>query len=569
MLQSKKESLREIIEPFLDVALCPECVGERIGPEGRNVLIADKRLPELIALPIAQTRQFLADWSIPPDRLPIAHPLVLEIQRRLDFLIDVGVGYIELDRPVASLSGGEAQRIRLASSIGSGLDGACFVLDEPTSGLHPRDTDRLLDLLTQLRDRGNSVLVVEHDPAAMARADWIIDIGPGAGVLGGQVVHEGTRDSFQPGQGLTADYLGGARTILPEDHQPSPVPQSHPQLSFTGVRHRNLQEIDVSIPLCRFVAVTGVSGSGKSTLVTEVIVPAVRQALGKVGPAPGAYREMIGVEAIADLVEVDQAPIGRTPRSCPASFCGAWDAIRHVFARTRDAKLRGFKAGRFSFNSPQGACPACRGLGHRRVRMGFLPDAFVLCETCRGRRFNPSTLAIKYRDQSPADILAMNVAQAVAFFVNHPRVLLHLQPLVEVGLGYLTLGQSATTLSGGEAQRLKLATHLADRRADSTLYVLDEPTTGLHLDDIRTLLAMLLRLVVRGASVLVIEHHTGVIAAADWIIDLGPEGGAKGGRVLAHGTPADVAQTADTPTARALRNHLQLPHRPAPPSVHP
>ena len=552
----------ESIADYLDAAPCPACHGARLAPEGRSVRLGGLAIHELLGLTIDRAREHWQSLTVREDRAEIADPLLKEVGNRLEYLHRVGVGYIELDRPVWTLSGGEAQRIRLASCVGSGLNGVCYVLDEPTIGLHPRDTDRLLDVLTSLKSRDNSILVVEHDAETMRRADWIVDLGPGAGRNGGSVVHQGTFADFIQTSGGTPDYLSGRRRIeRPKEANGifgAETATSHRggAITLDHVRHHNLKDVTLRIPTTQLVVVTGVSGSGKSSLVIDALIPAVRQSLGLAASPPANIGRLTGMENLRNVVEVDQRPIGRTPRSCPASFAGILDLIRMVFSKSREARLRGFGAGRFSFNSKEGQCPVCEGLGARRVELKFMPDLYVPCTSCRGRRFNRSTLSIKFKGKSIGDVLDMTVDEASDFFESHPRVFRTLTTLREVGLGYLQLGQWGTTLSGGEAQRLKLATELARPNMEPTLYVLDEPTTGLHFQDVEQLLGVLSKLVDQGHSVLVIEHNLDVIASADWLIDLGPEGGDGGGEIVAEGTPLDVAKSAETPTAMAIRQYL-------------
>jgi excinuclease ABC subunit A len=549
-LLSEDDSAREWAWNYANDASCPTCQGDRLGPEGRSVRIGSHTLPAYLRLSISQARQQLDPTNIRADRVTLAAPLIEEIQKRLSFLERVGVGYITLDRPVWTLSGGEAQRIRLASAVGSGLQGVCYVLDEPTTGLHARDTHRLLDVVEEIRDQGSTVLMVEHDEQAIQRADWLVDIGPGAGPQGGSVVAQGPPELFLPSDSITADYCAGRNSI----QRPATTRLFSPpsaEVLLEGVHHRNLENLNVRIPLGKLVAITGVSGSGKSSLILDVLLPAWRSLLAGTAVTPRCQR-LVGWEAIQAIVEVDQRPIGRTPRSCPATFVEIMDPIRHVFAQTKEAKLRGIKAGRFSFNSKEGRCPECEGLGARKVDISFLPETYTLCRTCRGKRFNKQTLSLRFKGKSIGDVLDMTVQQAIDDFANHPRIARPLATLASVGLDYLALGQWATTLSGGEAQRLKLAKELARPKSEPTLYVLDEPTTGLHFQDVDRLLILLSRLVDEGHSVLVIEHHLDLIAAADWIIDLGPEGGSAGGKIVAQGTPEDLIKNPASATAHAL-----------------
>lgn len=570
-IKARMESLRESLPDdakgslteYMNDSPCSACHGARLAPEGRSVRLGGLAIHEFLALTIEEARGHWATLHLRDDRAEIAQPLLEEVQHRLDYLAQVGVGYIALDRPVWTLSGGEAQRIRLASCVGSGLNGVCYILDEPTIGLHPRDTEKLLDVLTSLKSRDNSILVVEHDSETMRRADYIVDLGPGAGPHGGTIIEQGTYLEFVNGSGVTADYLSGRRRIerVNESNGMSNdlgnAIHSPPLITLENVTYHNLQQVTLRVPTVQLVSVTGVSGSGKSSLIIDVFVPLIRRTLGLSTDPPPVEAKLSGLDGIKNVVEVDQQPIGRTPRSCPASFVGILDLIRVVFSKSREARLRGFGAGRFSFNSKEGQCPECEGLGARRIDLKFMPDLFVPCTTCRGRRFNRATLSIKFKGKSIGDVLDMTVEEAASFFESHPRVSRTLATLQDVGLGYLKLGQWGTTLSGGEAQRLKLATELARPNMEPTLYVLDEPTTGLHFQDVEHLLRVLSKLVDQGHTVLVIEHHLDVIAASDWIIDLGPEGGREGGRIVAEGPPQTVAHTHQTPTATALRKHLQ------------
>lgn len=534
---------------------CVECGGARLRPEARSVRLAGLAIHEITALSVVAARSFFESLKFSEDAAPIGDQPTAEIVSRLKFLEQVGVGYLTLDRPADTLSGGEAQRVRLATGIGSGLVGVCYVLDEPSIGLHPRDNQRLIDALRDLEQQGNSVLVIEHDEAVMRQADWLIDLGPGAGTHGGQIIAQGTPDEVcRNPASLTGRYLSGAETIpIPVQRRPVAMERA---ITLQGATTHNLQNVDTCFPLAVLTCVTGVSGSGKSSLVNETLAPALARKLGGAGPRPGAHAALRGAEQIDKLVLVDQSPIGRTPRSNPATYIGAFDEIRKVFTHTREARLRGYKSTRFSFNVAGGRCEECQGQGVRRIEMGFLPDLHVTCPVCEGTRFNRQTLEIRFRDKSIADVLAMSAAEALAFFENHPALRRQMATLVEVGLGYLTLGQSATTLSGGESQRIRLAADLSRVDTGQTLYILDEPTTGLHLDDIRKLLVVLGRLVERGNSVIVIEHHLDVIKSADWVIDLGPEGGEAGGQIIAAGTPEQIAATPDCHTGRWLRSVL-------------
>jgi len=531
---------------------CPACQGTRLRPEARSVCIAGQSIDRLCALSVARLRNFFETVEFDEDDLPVARPLVGEILARLRFLEQVGLGYLTLDRSAESLSGGELQRVRLAAGLGAGLVGVCYVLDEPSIGLHPRDNHRLIDALAELQSRGNTVVVVEHDEAIMRRAHWLIDLGPGAGAHGGRIVAQGPPQQLcQCEASLTGRYLSG-REQIPVAAKRRRTAKSR-SLVIEGVRTNNLKDITVRFPLSAFVCVTGVSGSGKSSLVIETLARALTRRLGGVGPKPGPFRSLKGASQVDKVVLVDQSPIGRTPRSNPATYTGVFDEIRKVFAGTRDARRRGYKVGRFSFNVRGGRCEHCQGQGVQKIEMNFLPDLYVTCPECQGKRFNRQTLEVKYKDRSIADVLEMSVDEAAEFFQNFPAIARLLGSLQEVGLGYLMLGQPSTTLSGGESQRIKLAAELGRSSTGKTVYILDEPTTGLHFDDIRKLLHVLSRLVDAGNTVIVIEHNLDVIKTADWIIDLGPEGGEEGGYVVATGTPEQLAQLDDNHTGRFLR----------------
>ncbi len=548
---AKTDAQRTALDAFRTEEVCPSCNGARLGPEARSITVGGRALHELSALTIDAARSGLAALTFEPPNDLVGPPLVKEIDARLSFLDRVGLGYLSLDRPADSLSGGELQRVRLAAQIGSGLVGVGFVLDEPTAGLHPADTDRLLASLADLRDRGNSVIVVEHDEATIRAADWLVDLGPGAGPDGGRVVAQGRPSALiESGESATARYLRGE--IEPRRPSPDRLARSPGRIVIRGASARNLKSIDVAIPSGTLTCVAGVSGSGKSTLVHDVLARAVRRHLGLIGPRPGDYKAIEGLDAIDKLIEVDQSPIGRGPRSTPATFTGVFDEIRRVFAQTKEAKLRGYGPSRFSFNVKGGRCEACQGQGMRKIEMQFLPDLFVRCESCEGKRFNPATLDVKFKDRSIGDVLEMRVGAALALFENVPKVRRGLESLHEAGLGYVALGQSSTTLSGGEAQRVKLAAELGRAATGKTLYILDEPTTGLHFSDVARLLGVLDRLAGLGNTVVVIEHNLDVIRAADWIIDLGPGAGEAGGRVVAMGPPSAVAATPESLTGRWL-----------------
>jgi len=544
------------LEAFRGEVVCAACGGARLRPEARSVRIAGRAIHEVTALTVAAARRFFQELKFEEDELPVAQPIVGEIAARLEFLDNVGVEYLTLDRPAASLSGGELQRVRLATGLGSGLVGVCYVLDEPSIGLHPRDNRRLLEALGNLQSRGNTVVVVEHDEAIIRRADWLIDLGPGAGRHGGRIVVQGTPAAVAADTvSLTGRYLGGLERIpLPAQRRRAAKTRA---ITIEGVTTNNLKNVTVQFPLSAFVCVTGVSGSGKSSLLNETLSRALVRRLGGVAAKPGPHTSLRGASQIDKVVQIDQSPIGRTPRSNPATYCGVFDEIRKVFALTRDARRRGYRSGRFSFNVKGGRCEECQGQGQRKIEMNFLPDLYVTCPVCEGKRFNRQTLEIRYRDCSIADVLDMRVDDAVEFFANFPVIARLLGSLQEVGLGYVTLGQPSTTLSGGEAQRIKLAAELGRVDTGKTLYILDEPTTGLHFEDIKKLLAVLHRLVDLGNTVVVIEHNLDVIKTADWIIDLGPEGGDAGGYVVATGTPEEIAAREDNHTGRFLRAVLE------------
>jgi excinuclease ABC subunit A len=531
--------------------ICPDCQGTRLRPEARACRLGGLAIHEITGLPVTAAIAFFHELTFADDQRPVAEPIVAEIQRRLAFLDRVGTDYLTLDRAADTLSGGERQRVRLATGIGSGLVGVLYLLDEPSIGLHPRDNDRLIAALRDLQQQGNTVVVVEHDEALMRSSDHLIDMGPGAGHLGGRVIAHGAPEAVAKLESsLTGAYLAGRAEISVPAQRRQPTKARTLQLS--GATAHNLQDLNVEIPLGLFVCVTGVSGSGKSSLVVDTLARTLARKLHAAEARPAPYRGLRGVNHLDRLVEVDQSPIGRTPRSNPATYTGIWDDIRRVFAGTKQARQRGYAAGRFSFNAKGGRCEACEGQGVRRIAMNFLPDLEVTCPVCHGARFNRQTLSVRYRERSIADVLAMSIEEAAEFFENHESIRRVLATLVDVGLGYLTLGQPSTTLSGGEAQRIKLATELSRGGIGHTLYILDEPTTGLHSDDIRRLLAVLNRLVDQNNSVLVIEHNLDVIKTADWVIDLGPEGGAGGGRVVAAGTPEEVAQCEGSHTGQFL-----------------
>ncbi|MCA9229147.1 MAG: excinuclease ABC subunit UvrA [Planctomycetales bacterium] len=554
--QAKSDVARQQLEQFRDRIPCSDCAGSRLQPEARCCRLAGRAIHEITALPIDQAHEFFSTMQFDPREQPIAEPLVAEIVKRLAFLRQVGVNYLSLDRPADTLSGGEMQRVRLATSIGSGLVGVLYILDEPSIGLHPRDNERLIESLRDLQQQGNTVLVVEHDEAMMRSADWLIDIGPGAGDRGGQVVAQGTpEDVAEAPNSTTGGYLSG-RLKIEAPTKRRRVAKSR-MLQLEGASTNNLREVDVDFPLGSFTCVTGVSGSGKSSLVVDTLAAALARKLNGAAAKSGPYRALRGSSKLDRLIHVDQSPIGRTPRSNPATYTGVFDEIRRVFAGTKHAKQLGYKLGRFSFNTKGGRCEQCQGQGVQRIEMRFLPDLFVDCPICHGRQFNRQTLAVRYREKSIADVLAMSIDHAAEFFENHPSIHRMLASLEKVGLGYLTLGQRSTTLSGGEAQRIKLAAELGRPSSGKTLYILDEPTTGLHVDDIGRLLLVLQKLVDLGHTVLVIEHNLDVIKTADWVIDLGPGGGIGGGQIVAAGTPEEIAACEASFTGQWLREVLK------------
>ncbi|MEC7384015.1 MAG: excinuclease ABC subunit UvrA, partial [Actinomycetota bacterium] len=545
---------REQFEGYMREVPCSACDGARLKPFTLSVTINDRNISQVCEMSIADSAEFLAGLELSDRDRMIAERVTKEINARLGFLLDVGLDYLTLARSAGTLAGGEAQRIRLASQIGSGLVGTLYVLDEPSIGLHQRDNRRLIDTLTRLRDLGNTVIVVEHDEETIRESDWIVDIGPGAGEHGGEIVYSGPVPGVEKASAsVTGDYLAGRRE--------SPVPElrrarGEHSLRIIGAREHNLQDVDVDIPLGNFVAVTGVSGSGKSTLVRDILLPVLMQRIYSSKTPAGKHRRIDGIEHLDKVIDMDQSPIGRTPRSNPATYTGVFDHIRKLFAATNEAKMRGYLPGRFSFNVKGGRCDACSGDGTIKIEMHFLPDVYVPCEVCKGARYNRDTLDVEFKGKNIADVLNMPVAEAVEFFSNQPSIARYLQTLMDVGLGYVRLGQSAPTLSGGEAQRVKLATELAKRSTGHTIYLLDEPTTGLHFEDVRRLLTVLGRLVDQGNTVLVIEHNLDVIKTADWLIDLGPEGGVGGGTVVAEGTPEQVAAVGTSHTGGFLRDLL-------------
>ncbi len=549
--QTKSNHIRDWIEQFMSMRPCPECGGSRLKEESRAVRIGEKSLGEISSYSIKNVKTFFGDLQLGKTDTAIAEQILKEVQDRLSFLMDVGLDYLTLDRSATTLSGGEAQRIRLATQIGSQLVGVLYILDEPSIGLHPRDNNRLLNSLKKLRDLGNSIVVVEHDQETMESADQIIDIGPGAGEHGGKVVYAGTpKNILKSKSSITGQYLSGKKVIpLPKFRQRG----NGKVLTVTGARGNNLKEIEVSFPLGKLVVVTGVSGSGKSTLVNETVFPILSKELNNARAYPLPYERSKGIEYLDKVIEIDQKPIGRTPRSNPATYTGVFTFIRDLFAQLPESKIRGYKPGRFSFNVKGGRCESCEGDGIIKIEMNFLPDVYVTCEVCKGARYNRETLEIKYKGKNIADVLNMSVEEATEFFQNIPQVMKKMVTLNDVGLGYIRLGQQATTLSGGEAQRIKLASELSRASKDKTFYILDEPTTGLHFEDVSLLLGVLQRLVDRGNTVVVIEHNLDVIKSADWIVDLGPEGGEDGGRLIFSGTPENLSKQKGSYTGSFLK----------------
>ncbi len=546
---------RDRYEEYMRQIPCPECNGARLNPASLSVLINGKSIAEVAGLPMRECAEFLGSLTLTNREAQIANQVLKEIQARLTFLLDVGLEYLNLERPSGTLSGGEAQRIRLATQIGSGLVGVLYVLDEPSIGLHQRDNRRLIETLTRLRDLGNTLIVVEHDEDTIHEADWVVDIGPGAGEHGGQVVHSGTyKELLENTNSLTGDYLSGRRKIdVPTKRRKYDKKR---ELKVVGARENNLNNVDATFPLGLFTAVTGVSGSGKSTLVNEILYKVLANKLNGAKQVAGRHRTVAGLEHLDKVVHVDQSPIGRTPRSNPATYTGVFDNIRKLFAETTEAKVRGYQPGRFSFNVKGGRCEACSGDGTLKIEMNFLPDVYVPCEVCHGARYNRETLEVHYKGKTIADVLNMPIEEGAEFFAAFTPIARHLNTLVDVGLGYVRLGQPATTLSGGEAQRVKLAAELQKRSNGRSIYVLDEPTTGLHFEDIRKLLMVLQGLVDKGNTVITIEHNLDVIKSADWIVDLGPNGGSGGGKIVATGTPEQVAKSTDSHTATFLAEIL-------------
>ena len=554
--ETDSNTVREELAKYLTTSDCTACGGTRLRVEARNVFLEGKNLPEITGMAIGQSLKFFSETKLTGNRAEIAEKIFKEVNARLQFLVNVGLDYLTLSRSAETLSGGEAQRIRLASQIGSGLVGVMYILDEPSIGLHQRDNNRLLKTLTKLRDMGNTLIVVEHDEEAILTADYVIDMGPGAGVHGGYVVAAGTPEEIKKNKkSLTGQYLSGQKSI--------PVPKKRiantckQMLKISGATCNNLKNVDVSIPIGLMTCITGVSGSGKSSLINDTLFPFAAQELNGASPDfLGPCREITGLEYLDKVVDIDQSPIGRTPRSNPATYTGLFTPIRELFAMTPEARSRGYQPGRFSFNVKGGRCEACEGDGVIKVEMHFLADVYVTCDVCKGKRYNRETLEIKYKGKSIDEVLAMTVEDARVFFDVIPAVARKLQTLMEVGLSYISLGQSATTLSGGEAQRIKLSRELSRRDTGQTLYILDEPTTGLHFHDIVQLLKVLQDLRERGNTIIVIEHNLDVIKVADWIIDLGPEGGSGGGQIIATGTPETVAKQKNSYTGQFLKPML-------------
>ena len=540
---------------YMSNSHCDSCNGARLKKESLAVTVGTKNIQELTDMPINKIKKYLNDLQLSKTKKMIAEQILKEIDARLQFLIDVGLEYLTLSRSAGTLSGGEAQRIRLATQIGSGLTGVLYILDEPSIGLHQRDNDKLLATLKRLRDLGNTVIVVEHDEDTMYAADMVIDIGPGAGVHGGNVIAQGTAEEIKNiPDSITGQYLSGRKKIPVPKKRRKAKPVS---ITIKGAKENNLKNLDVKIPLGVFNCVTGVSGSGKSSLINEVLYKNLAKKLYGSSEKGGKCKEIVGIENIDKIINIDQSPIGRTPRSNPATYTGVFDYIRDIFANTNEAKLRGYQKGRFSFNVAGGRCEACQGDGVLKIEMHFLPDVYVPCEVCKGKRYNKETLEVKYKGKSISDILEMTVEEALEFFANIPKIKQKIQTLYDVGLGYIKLGQPSTTLSGGEAQRIKLATELSKRPTGKTLYILDEPTTGLHIADVHKLVDILQRLVDTGNTIVVIEHNLDLIKTADYIIDLGPEGGDNGGEIIATGTPEQIIKNDKSYTGKFLKKYLE------------
>ncbi|MDN6170808.1 MAG: excinuclease ABC subunit UvrA, partial [Micrococcaceae bacterium] len=554
-LETESDHARDRYEEYMRQIPCPVCNGARLNPASLSVLINGKSIAEVSAMPMRECADFLNALVLSGREKQIAHQVLIEIQARLRFLLDVGLEYLNLERAAGTLSGGEAQRIRLATQIGSGLVGVLYVLDEPSIGLHQRDNRRLIETLNRLRDLGNTLIIVEHDEDTIHQADWIVDVGPGAGEHGGTVVHSGSLEGLMANtDSMTGDYLAGRRRIeLPAKRRK--VDRKR-QVTVVGARENNLQDVTVKFPLGVLTGITGVSGSGKSTLVNDILYKVMANKLNGAKQVAGRHTRVEGLDQLDKVVHVDQSPIGRTPRSNPATYTGVFDHVRKLFAETNEAKVRGYLPGRFSFNVKGGRCESCSGDGTLKIEMNFLPDVYVPCEVCHGARYNRETLEVQYKGKSISDVLNMPIEEAAEFFAAFTPIARHLKTLVDVGLGYVRLGQPATTLSGGEAQRVKLASELQKRSNGRSIYVLDEPTTGLHFEDIRKLLLVLQGLVDKGNTVITIEHNLDVIKSTDWVIDLGPEGGHGGGQVVAQGTPEQVAKVEASHTGRFLAEVL-------------
>ena len=553
--ETKSQGMRDFYEMYMSNSECPACKGARLKPEILSIKIGNKNINDLTDMSIRRIKDFLNNVELTKTQAMIADMILKEIDKRLQFLVDVGLEYLTLSRSAGTLSGGEAQRIRLATQIGSGLTGVLYILDEPSIGLHQRDNDKLLATLKRLRDLGNTVIVVEHDEDTMYAADMVIDIGPGAGVHGGNVIAQGTAEEIKNvPNSITGQYLSGRKKIPVPKKRRKAKPVS---ITIKGAKENNLKNLDVKIPLGVFTCVTGVSGSGKSSLINEVLYKNLAKKLYGSSEKGGKCKEIVGIENIDKIINIDQSPIGRTPRSNPATYTGVFDYIRDIFANTNEAKLRGYQKGRFSFNVAGGRCEACQGDGVLKIEMHFLPDVYVPCEVCKGKRYNKETLEVKYKGKSISDILEMTVEEALEFFANIPKIKQKIQTLYDVGLGYIKLGQPSTTLSGGEAQRIKLATELSKRPTGKTLYILDEPTTGLHIADVHKLVDILQRLVDTGNTIVVIEHNLDLIKTADYIIDLGPEGGDNGGEIIATGTPEQIIKNDKSYTGKFLKKYLE------------